>query len=219
MDDIIYAENIIKFGIKAFFTGKNFNISNIYKDKEVYLPIQMHTDRVMILSNIKNKQVADAIITNQYGLLIGIKVADCLPILLYDPVKEVIGAVHAGWRSTSKGILKKTIGKMRDCFNCSISDILIAMGPSIRGCCYEVGNEVIDALNVETPNDKYIISVNGKIHADLAIANQIQALISGIREENIWISMSCTFCNHDIFASYRREGKNAGRQYGIIGML
>lgn len=219
MEHIIYPEKLNGSDVISFFTDKTFDIKNFSEKHEVYMPIQKHTDKVLLLSEDKNPKIADAVITGKKGIFIGVKVADCLPILLHDSTKRVIAAVHAGWRSTAKGILKNTLTKMYEIFHCRSKDIFIAMGPSIRGCCYEVGQEVINALKAQTSSDEYILCLNGKKHVDLAIANQIQALSMGINIENIWISQDCTYCNHQRYASYRFHGEEAGRQYGIIGML
>ncbi len=219
MENIIYPENLNSSDIISFFTDKTFDIKKFLEKYEVYMPIQKHTDKVLLLWEDKNPKIADAVITSKKGIFIGVKVADCLPILLYDSTKKVIAAVHAGWRSTAKGILKNTLAKMYEIFNCQSKDIFIAMGPSIRGCCYEVGQEVIDALKAQTSSDEYILFLNGKKHIDLAIANKIQALSMGINIKNIWISKDCTYCNHERYSSYRFHGKGTGRQYGIIGML
>lgn len=218
MENFIYPELLKKFNIVSIFTKKKFDIKKFFEQYQLYLPIQKHTDKVIVFErNIPH--IADAVITNKKGMFIGVKVADCLPILLYDPTEEVVAAVHAGWRGTAMGILKKTIKKMQEIFNCQSKNIFIAMGPSIKGCCYEVGQEVIEALKVQTSSDEYVKSFNGKKHVDLALANQIQALSMGVNIENIWISQDCTYCNYERYASYRFYGKEAGRQYGIIGML
>jgi|YNPBryulayer2012_1023412.scaffolds.fasta_scaffold00188_4 YfiH family protein len=216
---VIYPDNLKNTGCQAFFTEKNFSIELFTNKYQIYLPIQRHTDNIIIIDKDSKPQVADAVITNDKEIFIGIKVADCLPVLLYDSLKKVIGAIHGGWRSTAKAILKKTILKMIEIYSCSPSNILIAMGPSIKGCCYEVGDEVIEALKLETPSNEFVLRVNGKSHVDLATANLIQAISIGVKRENIWICSDCTRCNTERFASYRYEGKEAGRQYGIIGML
>ncbi len=219
MRGIIYPENLNNHGVISFFTDKNFDLIKFSEKYKVYLPIQKHTERVTILMDDRNPEVADGVITKKRGVFLAVKVADCVPILLFDKVQRVIAAVHAGWRSTAKGILKNAIDSMVENFQCNPKNILIAMGPSIRGCCYEVGNEVIDALRKQTSSEEFIFCHNGKRHVDLTIANKLQALSRDIMEGNIWISSLCTYCNSDNFASYRLEGKKAGRQYGIIGML
>ncbi len=219
MKGIIYPENLNNQGIISFFTDKNFDIRKFSEKYRLYLPIQKHTDRVTILKDDRNPEVADGVITNRRGVFLGVKVADCVPILLFDKVQSVISAVHAGWRGTAKGILKNAIDSMVENFQCNPKSILIAMGPSIRGCCYEVGYEVINALQMQTFSEEFIFYHNGKRHVDLTIANKLQAISKGIMECNIWISSFCTYCNADNYASFRLEGKKAGRQYGIIGML
>lgn len=219
MNNIILPENLKFSNLISFFTTKGFNLESLKKSYLIYFPIQKHTDRVIVINDNLLPQVADSVITNRKGLLLGIKVADCVPILIHDPKKKIVAAVHAGWRSTARGILKKTLFKIIEDFNSLLSDILIAMGPCIKGCCYEVGEEVIEALKLETSSDEYLLNINGRRHVDLSVANKIQAISIGINPNNIWIFPECTFCNHKIFASYRYHGKSAERQYGIIGML
>ncbi|MBI4681277.1 MAG: peptidoglycan editing factor PgeF [Nitrospirae bacterium] len=223
----IKPHNLTYSNLKAFFTTKSLNGS--LRDlagfkalpkfsNRVYLPIQKHTDKVMVLENDFKPVVADAVITRKKGVLIGIHVADCVPILLYDKKKSLIGAVHAGWRGTAAQILKNTIKAMQKRFHSSAEDVLIAIGPSIRQCCYEVGEEVKHAVYNVTGEGSYYRRQNGKYFIDLSSANMIQALSMGIQEENIYQSDECTFCNPDRFYSYRYTKGSAGRQGGFIGM-
>lgn len=218
-------EQIIKvfedYKVNAFFTKKLDNLENLKKFllHKIYLPIQRHTDLIIILKDNLTSQIADAVITDQKLLFIGIRTADCVPVLIYSPEKKVIGAVHAGWRGTAKGILRKTILKMIETYECNPEKILIAIGPYIKGCCYEVGEDVIEAIREELTADDFIMRKNGKFHIDLGIANSIQAIRVGIRKENILILSDCTYCKSYDYASYRFHGKKAGRQYGIIGMI
>jgi len=207
--------------IKALFTKKIQNPEDFRKclPFKFYTPIQKHTDNIQILNSYTEPIIADAVITDKRNLFIAIKTTDCLPVLIFDPINKVIGAVHAGWRGTARGILKKTINKMKEIYGCDSKNLLIAFGPYIKGCCYEVGDEVIEEIKKETPEEEYIFRINGKKHIDIGIANFIHALSVGVKKENIWISKDCTYCKHDEYASYRFHGKKAGRQYGIIGML
>ncbi|MCS7203749.1 MAG: peptidoglycan editing factor PgeF [Thermodesulfovibrio sp.] len=214
---ILYPENLKDYNILALFTGKNFNLD--YLTSPLYFPIQRHTDNVLVLKDYIDRKIADAVITDKRNILIGVKVADCVPILIFDPSAKVVAAVHAGWRGTAKGILKRTIIKMKETFNSNPAHLLIAMGPSIKGCCYEVGQDVIEALKTQTPSEEFILSFDGKKHVDLSIANLLQALSLNIPKENIWICPDCTYCKSNLYASYRHKKKFAGRQYGIIGML
>ncbi len=221
----IKPHNLTHSNLKAFFTTKSLNgslkdlLKSIYVlEKDVYLPIQKHTDKVMVLENDFKPVVADAVITRKKGVLIGIHVADCVPILLYDKKKSLVGAVHAGWRGTAAQILKNTIKAMQKRFHSSAEDVLIAIGPSIRQCCYEVGEEVKHAVYNVTGEGSYYRRQNGKYFIDLSSANMIQALSMGIQEENIYQSDECTFCNPDRFYSYRYTKGSDGRQGGFSGM-
>ena len=223
----IKPHNLTHSNLKAFFTTKSLNGSlkdllksvDMLEESDVYLPIQKHTNKVMVLENDFKPVVADAVITRKKGVLIGIHVADCVPILLYDKKKSLVGAVHAGWRGTASQILKNTIKAMQEGFHSSIKDVLIAIGPSIRQCCYEVGEEVKHAVYNVTGEGSYYRRQNGKYFIDLSSANRIQALSMGIQEENIYQSDECTFCNPDRFYSYRYTKGCAGRQGGFIGIF
>jgi len=211
--------------IRAFFTTKvtdnvmKYLTENGYSEFMVYLPIQRHTDRVLILNSDPEPEVADAVITNREDVLLGIQVADCVPIVLFDEKKRVVGAVHAGWRGTAAQILKKTIQAMVDHFGSSPDNIVIAFGPSIKGCCYEVDSDVNEAVCVSTGAGEYSSRKNSKFFIDLASANMLQAGSLGVKEYNIWVSEECTFCNPDRFHSYRYHGNHAGRQGGFIGIF
>ena len=222
---LIIPPNIISGNVTAIFTARaseerpegiaeSINISK----NNIYLPIQKHTDSVHVLQSGMEPVVADAIVTRRRGVLIGVKVADCVPVLLFDGKSQVVGAVHAGWRGTSKQILKKTIATMKKEFSSSADDIMVAIGPCIRGCCYEVGGDVRDAFESAAGKGTNIKEMNGRYHIDLSSANLRQAVSSGIPEANIWSSVLCTCCNHDKFYSYRYAKGNTGRQGGFIGM-
>lgn len=213
---------------KAFFTTKLLGniadkidalseVTGIPKDR-IYLPEQKHTDKVQILRLVSDPEVADAVITAERGIMIGVLVADCVPLLLYDPHKQVIGAVHAGWRGIAREIIKKTIRKMIDACGCNPRQILIAIGPSIRQCSYEVGEEVVTAVREATGEGNYYKKEGDRYFLDLASAVRLQALRMGIEQHNIWQSDECTFCNPDKFHSYRYANDHAGRQGGFIVM-
>src|SRR5262249_40487911 len=88
----------------------------------------------------------DALLTNQPGILLSVRTADCVPILFVDPARHVIAAVHAGWRGSLQRIAEKTVGEMRRALHSQPEELLAAIGPSIRACCYEVGQEVVEAF-------------------------------------------------------------------------
>jgi hypothetical protein len=225
MKKIISPPNMAHSYIRAFFTTKiadnvvKYLAGNGYSESTVYLPIQRHTDRVLILNSDPEPEVADAVITNREDVLLGVQVADCVPIVLFDEKKRVVGAVHAGWRGTAAQILKKTIQAMVDHFGSSTDNIVIAFGPSIKGCCYEVDSDVNEAVCISTGAGEYSSRKNSKFFIDLASANMVQAGSLGVKEDNIWVSEECTFCNPDRFHSYRYHGNHAGRQGGFIGIF
>lgn len=225
MITFIQPGNMTDSNVKAFFSTKATNndlkevLNTAGITSRVYLPVQKHTGRVKILENDFKPEVADAILTERKGVLIGVQVADCVPILLYDKGKSAVGAVHAGWRGTAAGILKNTIKTMQEKYKSSAENILIAIGPSIRECCYNVGSEVKDAVCEATGEGGYYHETDGKLFIDLSNANRIQALSSGVLEKNIWQSEECTFCNPEKFHSYRYAKDSAGRQGGFIGII
>lgn len=225
--DRLIRPDIFDGHVKAFFTVKSLGVDIeklisilSIKKEDVFLPVQRHTDKVLVLKYDSEPIVADAVVTKSRGILIGIQVADCVPVLLFDRRRLIIGAVHAGWRGTSAQIVKKTIKTMFDYFNSSPRDIKIALGPSIRWDCYYVDTEVKNAIYKATGDGKYYKEKSdGKYCVDLSSANMYQALSLGIPEENIWSSNECTYCNPDEYHSYRYDKDCTGRQGGFIGIL
>lgn len=213
MDDLIIPP-IFPKGIQAFFTTKR-NYQEVYTlfTVPVFKPVQRHTSRVIVLDGME-PQIADGVITDKTDVVLSIETADCVPVLLCDPERPAIGAVHAGWRGTAEGILKNAIKAMEGTFSSDPSRLLIAIGPSIGGCCYEVDEPVYRAItritgSVYKPSgEKYLV--------DLKKENLLQALMEGIRRENIWVSSECTLCLHERFYSYRYSKNNTGRQGGFI---
>jgi len=198
---------------------------------------QVHGSDVLVIDKaVKNisgisKISADAIITNQCGIAIGILTADCVPILLLEPVKKVIGVVHAGWRGTVKAIVQKTIDTMVKQFGSDKKTILAAIGPSIGQCCYKVdevvakkfgGNEFIIPLYppLKKGDTKGDLSKGSRGDScwrlDLKKANLSQMASSGILEKNISVENLCTSCRNDLFFSYRADNKKTGRQLNFI---
>ncbi len=229
MSLLIEPPNIIFSGIRAFFTTRNLSESSNHisgnlarkleiSPDDIYLPVQKHTNIVHVLGSELEPVVADAVITSRKRILIGVVVADCVPVLLYDVKNRVVGAVHAGWRGTAAGILKDTIESMCGEFNSSPSDILAAIGPSIRQCSYEVDEKVKNEVQKATGEGVYFKRDAEKYFLDLSMANKIQALSAGLLPENIWQSEECTFCNPKKYYSYRYLKGSKGRQGGFIGI-
>jgi len=164
----------------------------------------------------------DAMVTDVPGICLTILVADCVPMLFFDPVRNVIGAAHAGWRGTLQSIALHTVGVMQKHFACSPHNILAGMGPSIGPCCYEVGSEVIAQVQaVFSSHQKYIRneSRDGKGYFDLQKANRDQLIRAGIRGENIETANQCTCHNAHTFFSYRQQHGETGRFGAGICMI
>jgi YfiH family protein len=160
----------------------------------------------------------DGIITNQPEIMIGIGVADCVPLLLLDPVKGVIAALHAGWKGTAGEIGKKGVAAMVEMFGSVPGDILAAVGPAIGPCCYEVDAPVMEAFKKGGVGwDLFAVARGeGTWGLDLAEANRRQFAESGLPEQNIVVAEQCVSCNQELFFSYRRDKGDTGRQMGFI---
>lgn len=149
----------------------------------------------------------DAVITNQTGVLVTVRTADCVPVLLHDPVHRVVAAVHSGWRGCVAGIVPKTLMRMQQEFGSHAERVRVAIGPSAGPCCYEVDEPVLTRLQ-SYPFWKQVVRETGPARAllDLRefVRHQIQA--AGVRVSQIWTVRHCTICQPDLFYSYRREG-------------
>ena len=165
---------------------------------------------------------ADGLVTDIPGVTLAVYSADCLPILLYDPVRRVVGAVHAGWRGTALGIAAKAVERMVDCYGCDRLDILAAVGPGISKCCFEthedVPNAMTSALGVcATP---YIDPIeNGKFKVDLKGINAMRLERAGLLPEHIAVSGDCTACHPEKYWSHRVTNGVRGSQAAVIELL
>jgi len=178
---------------------------------------QIHSDQVWNAHPLADRQCeGDALITDDIGRCIGVRTADCVPILLLDARRRAVAAVHAGWRGTASAIVARAIEKMRSDFGSLPAGIHAAFGPCIRECCYEVGPEVaaqFTALFPEWP------PVMGKQHLDLPEANRRNLVAVGVPGGQIFDSGLCTTCVAEHFFSYRREPQNPGRMVSAIRRL
>jgi YfiH family protein len=156
----------------------------------------------------------DAMVTNVPGICLMVLSADCVPILMWDPAKKVIGVVHAGWKGTLHLIARKTVKVFQKDFGSSPHDIRAGIGPSIGPCCFEVGSEVISQVRDRLGGGKKHIVQNladKKGYFDLWRANQKQLVQAGVPGKNIELARTCT-CDHaDVFFSHRCEGGRTGR--------
>jgi len=156
------------------------------------------------------------LITNQKNIVLSILTADCVPILLYDPIQEVIAAVHAGWRGTKEHIVSKTVKKMIESFDSNAEDIIAGIAPSIGQCCYEVGADV--AINFKHLPHAYTTK-NDRFMLNLPKINQQQLCDIGVLSKNIEMSHICTSCEVERFFSYRKEKKCSGRFMSTLVLI
>lgn len=191
--------------------------------KRFFLMDQVHGDRVITVRNPcppcpdDAKKGADGAITNASGVPVGILTADCQPILFYDPVKKAIGAAHAGWKGTLLGIAIKTVEAMRLNFGSRPEDMIAALGPCIRPCCYEVKKDVFDGFKARFQGEAQGFFIEDKgLRLDMEKANAFQLASVGLKHENISTSGLCTSCEAGSFFSYRKEGGKTGRQLSFI---
>lgn len=159
----------------------------------------------------------DAMVTDSPGTCLIVQVADCVPVLLFDPKKKVIAAVHAGWKGTMKEISKKTVDKMKREFDCDPADIVAGIGPSVGPCCFEVKENVFHIANIiYSAREAVVIKRRNKTFVDLWQANRIQLVRAGIAENNIEIMGICTTCNADRFYSARKNKETGRFVAGIV---
>jgi YfiH family protein len=160
---------------------------------------------------------ADAMITRSRGIAIGVETADCVPLLLVDPATPAVAAVHAGWRSTVKNIVQKTVVMMREEFGSDPARMIAAIGPAIGPECYEVDEPVMGPVREAFPfwNEVATLRAAGRWSLDLVKANRIELLHAGLAGPNIHTLGLCTSCRKDLFYSFRAEGKT-GRMLSVI---
>lgn len=158
----------------------------------------------------------DALVVAEPGVAVGVWVADCLPILICDETTRSAAAVHAGWRGTVKGIVGAAIEVMRSRFGADPGDLRVAIGPCIGRCCFEVGEEVGEALLAAYPDAAACILPGARTRIDLVEANRLQARAAGVPAGRIQAAGLCTLCRPDLLESYRGGRGRAGRMAGII---
>jgi YfiH family protein len=182
---------------------------------------QVHGSRVALVGLEDRGRVipaTDALITDAPGVALLLRFADCLPVLLYDPVRRVVGLAHAGWRGTVKRIAAKMVLAMMDAYGSRPADIIAGLGPCIGPCCYQVGGEVIEPVKENFDHWPGLLRPqgDGSVHFDLREANRRQLAELGV--EDIEVSQLCTACRTDEFFSYRAEGGHTGCFAVVLGM-
>jgi YfiH family protein len=178
---------------------------------------QMHRDECVILSSrdqLKKGYFGDAVLTDRHDVLISVAVADCLPIFMANPKRMIIGMIHAGWRGALLGVASRTLEEARRRFGCEPDEFTVLLGPCIRSCCYRVSDDVAILFDPDCVNR----SPDGEAMLDLVQVNLKQLAQGGVKEDRIFATAVCTFCDEELFCSYRREKEDCGRMIGFLSL-
>jgi len=164
-------------------------------------------------------QATDGLHTGQHGILLASFYADCVPLYFFDPKSGAIGLAHAGWKGTVARIAKEMIGAFEMNYDSKADELLVAIGPAIGGCCYEVDDRIIDQVKQTALSWEESVTPlsNGKYLLDLPKLNRLVMTENGVPLENIISSDWCTSCHTDLFFSHRKEGGKTGRMASFIG--
>tara|TARA_B110000438_G_scaffold292077_1_gene329891 strand:- start:600 stop:1271 length:672 start_codon:yes stop_codon:yes gene_type:complete len=214
---ILNFSNHIDKNVDAFFLLNPDNISREnnfkkidLKPEEIVIPEQIHSNKIEWVDTPGEYCDVDGIITSNAQIILSLKVADCVPIYLFDPRKKIFALIHSGWRGTKGKIANKGINMMLD-HGSNVQEIKCYLGPCIGQCCYEVENDVSKYFN-----DSSKIKINSKkskLDLKIAITEQLESV--GILSENIKKSDICTF-ESTVCHSFRRDGELAGRMYSLM---
>lgn len=228
--------------VKHCFSVKPFDFRSKRKEEECYrllcTAIDLDNNKIVSPQQVHGNSVkvafedsmscdfpdCDGLITSSKNKVLSLVFADCMSLILYDPVQNVIGDIHSGWRGTVKKIGQEAIRKMIEEFGCNPENIICCFGPAIRKCHFQVEEDVKNMF-LEAFNDDSIIEVGPvidgvqKYYVDSVMANKKMLIECGLKPENIIDSGICTVCNQDLFHSYRAHKENAGRNTAIISLL
>lgn len=217
-------------GVEAFSTERD-EVLPFY----VVQPHQVHGCVIREVTNPLTPREeldgVDALVTNVPGVAISVRTADCIPLLLYDPVHKAVAAVHDGWRGTVQRLSQKVIAEMGRRYGTEAADLLAVIGPGIGPESFQVGQEVVDAFAEAGFTMEQILRdcgpksptadnpMAGGLHIDLWKANQWLLEEVGVQVSNIQVTGICTYINNDRFYSARREGIKCGRIINCIKIL
>ena len=188
--------------------GNQLKKLEAYSDKTPAFAIQIHSDIILKIDQPLNERPdGDALITDQKGIPIGIKVADCQGILFFDPKRNAVAATHSGWRGSAQNIIGKTVQRVAEEFGSDPGDLLASISPSLGPCCFEFGDP-----EKELPKTMHAYVKNGKLDFWSLSLRQLQD--AGVK--SIELKAECTKCHPEKFYSYRN--KDTGRMAVFIGL-
>jgi YfiH family protein len=179
---------------------------------------QVHGNAVCALDGEPHPPEADAIVTDAPGAGVAVQSADCVPILIWAERRNAVSAVHAGWGGTLAGVAGEAVRAMIESWGAAAEDLHVALGPAIRICCFEVGDEVVSAF-AERGRDVDALTrpgPRGRRHLDILEDNRRQLVEAGVATSRLHDSGLCTVCENDRFYSYRKEGPGVGRILGVV---
>ncbi len=199
-------------------------IKSMRLDNLIFLR-QIHgTDGLLITSKTQAASImpfmceGDFLVTNVLHVGLGVATADCIPIIIFDKMKHVVGIVHVGWRGSVAGVVIKAVEQMQKQFQVQLKNLRIFMGPSAKGCCYLVGQNVLNELERYSYYEDVIHRIQGKIYVDLPLFNCLLLEEYGIKKEAFHLTYSlCTICDQS-FCSYRRNGSIPWRQISVVAL-
>ncbi|MCB0571675.1 MAG: peptidoglycan editing factor PgeF [Phaeodactylibacter sp.] len=184
-------------------------------DSQLAFSYQVHDDKVLLAEKPGRHEGYDAIITRRKGLVVGVTIADCTPILIYDALNHAVAAIHAGWKGTAKQVVAAALHAMARHFGTKADDCYAYIGTCIDGHNYEVDEKVARFFTAE---HKWAGRAPGKWQLDLKSANKAQLLAFGIPEGQIEVSPYSTFADNEHYFSHRREEGTTGRLLAVIGL-
>lgn len=196
---------------REFLEGLSLQPENLVMVK------QIHEAKILVMDEPRKEYLqlpADGIVTKTPGLVLGIRTADCVPVFFWDPVQKVAGIAHGGWKGIKKGIMSQMLKVFSKEFKTKITDLKVAIGPSIRKCCYEVGKEFLGYF----PGFYHARDAN-KGYLDLVGAIKRGLIKKGILPDQIEDTEICTVCENKNFFSYRAENQTKERILNIISIL
>lgn len=209
---------------------------NIYENRRRFLNVfdgdfrlatvwQIHGDTVKVIHSYddigESDDHADAVLSDLTGILAGAKTADCVPVLIGDPVTGAFAAIHAGWRGTVASIVQKTVGKMTELYGSDPSNLIAAIGPAASVCNYEIGEDVMSAFaeNFAVSEKYFTPTREGHARVDLHLANRDQLVAVGVPNAHIFTAPYCTMERPDLFFSYRLEKQKLGKTGRLLSVI
>ena len=209
---------------RRFFGTFGLRLSQVVRVKQVHGDGVLRVDELLVSrrgfpsSLLDEGYEYDSLVTHLRDLALVVTTADCLPLLIHDPVRGAIAAVHAGWRSTAKRIAARVLESMATAYGTEPGDCRVAIGPGIRRCCFEVDAPVVDAMMAALSSwaEHTVATGPGRFHLDLAGVNRAILIGAGVHPDRIADVGLCTACRTDLFFSHRAEKPRTGRMMNLI---